>query len=294
MSSSSTYADAAVIAPAARPVLRRSYGRLLRSELRLVFGRRRNLALLVVLAAVPVLIGVAIDLSSGSPQPGEGPPFIDRISGNGLFLTFTGLIAVLPLFLPLAVGVVSGDAVAGEAGLGTLRYLLVVPVGRTRLLLVKYAAAVTYCCAATLLVAAAGLLTGLALFPVGDVTLLSGEDISMPAALGRAVLVAFYVAASLAGLAAIGIFVSTLTEVPVGAMAATVIVAISSEILDSIPQVAAIHPYLLSHYWLAFGDLLRTPIPLENLTRGLLQQAAYIGVFLPLAWSRFTTKDVSG
>ena len=39
--------------------------RLLRSELRLVFGRRRNQALLAALACVPVLIAVAIRLSEG-------------------------------------------------------------------------------------------------------------------------------------------------------------------------------------------------------------------------------------
>src|SRR6266508_255613 len=117
--------------PPAPPGGRRpAVGRLLRSELGLVFRRRRNLVLLAVLALVPVLIGTAVALSSSSPEAGEGPPFIERIAGNGLFLVLTSLVAVLPLFLPLAVGVVSGDAVAGEANLGTLRYLLVVPVRR--------------------------------------------------------------------------------------------------------------------------------------------------------------------
>ena len=94
--------------------------RLLRSELRLVFGRRRNQILLLVLALVPVLVGVAIRVSTGEAEPGEGPPFLDRVSGNGLFLSFTGLATVVPFFLPLTVGVVSGDAVAGEAQAGTL------------------------------------------------------------------------------------------------------------------------------------------------------------------------------
>ena len=38
--------------------------RFLRSELRLIFGRRRNLAGLLVLAAVPVLIAIAVKVSS--------------------------------------------------------------------------------------------------------------------------------------------------------------------------------------------------------------------------------------
>ncbi len=267
--------------------------RLLRADLRLLFGRRRNQVLLVVLALIPVIIGIAIRSSSGSPEPGEGPPFLDRVSGNGLFLAFTGLATVTPFFLPLAVGVVSGDAVAGEAQAGTLRYLLTVPVGRTRLLLVKYGGLVAFGLAAVLLVGAVGLLVGWALFPVGDVTLLSGTTVSVPAAVGRAGLVALYVTASLAGLAALGLAVSTFTEVPVAAMATTVVLAITSQILGAIPQISWLHPWLFTHHWLAFGDLLRDPVPTGALVDGLLLQAGWAAVALAVAWSRFTTRDVT-
>src|SRR5919205_1229304 len=137
--------------------------RLLRSELRLVFGRRRNIALLGALACVPILIAVAIRISGGPrrDEGGGGPAFIGSIAGNGLFVAFTALVVTLPLFLPLAVSVTAGEAVAGEASTGTLRNLLVVPVGRTRLLLVKFAGIVAFAVAAALTVAAAGVLIGL-------------------------------------------------------------------------------------------------------------------------------------
>src|SRR6516165_6990601 len=106
--------------------------RLLASEIGLVFRRRRNLALLAVLAGPPILIGIAV--KSATPRPGEGPAFLGEISGNGLFLAFTAITVCLPLFLPLVVGVVGGDSVAGEASAGTIRYLLTIPVSRTRLL----------------------------------------------------------------------------------------------------------------------------------------------------------------
>ena len=267
--------------------------RLLRSELRLVFGRRRNQILLLVLALVPVLVGVAIRVSTGEAEPGEGPPFLDRVSGNGLFLSFTGLATVVPFFLPLTVGVVSGDAVAGEAQTGTLRYLLTVPVSRARVLAVKYGALVAFAAVASFLVAAVGLVVGWALFPTGDVTLLSGTTITPGAAVGRAALVALYVTASLAGLAAIGLAVSTFTEVPVGAMATTVVLAITSQILDAIPQLSWLHPWLFSHHWLAFGDLLRDPVPTDAIVDGLVLQAGWIAVALTVAWSRFTTRDIT-
>ncbi len=267
--------------------------RMFRSELRLLFGRRRNQALLVVLALMPVLIGIAIRVSNGPSEPGEGPPFLERVSGNGLFLTFTGLAAVVPFFLPLTVGVVSGDAVAGEAQTGTLRYLLTVPVSRTRLLLVKYGGLLSFALVASLVVAVVGLLVGWALFPTGDVTLLSGTTIPVIEAIWRALLVALYVTASLAGLAALGLAVSTFTEVPVAAMATTVVLAITSQIFGAIPQLDWLHPFLLVDHWPAFGDLLRDPISTDAICRGLLTFLVYAGVFLAAAWARFRTKDIT-
>lgn len=277
-----------------QPVRRaRVSSRLFRSELRLLFGRRRNQALLVVLALMPVLIGIAIRVSNGPSEPGEGPPFLERVSGNGLFLTFTGLAAVVPFFLPLTVGVVSGDAVAGEAQTGTLRYLLTVPVSRTRLLLVKYGGLLSFALAASMLVAAVGLVVGWALFPTGDVTLLSGTTIPVVEAIWRAALVALYVTASLAGLAALGLAVSTFTEVPVAAMATTVVLAISSQIFGAIPQLDWLHPFLFTDQWLAFGDLLRDPVPTGALVDGLVLQVCWTTVALAIAWSRFTTRDIT-
>ncbi len=269
--------------------------RLLRSELRLVFGRRRNLALLVALACVPVLIAVAIRLAGGDDDGdgGGGPAFIGQITGNGLFVSFTALVVTLPLFLPLAVSVAAGEAVAGEAATGTLRNLLVVPVGRTRLLVVKYAGIVAFATAATFTVALTGLVAGLLLFPTGPVALLSGGTIPFGTALVRLLLVALYVAAMLAGLAAIGLFASTLTEVPIAAMAVTAITAVVVQILNAVPQISVIHPFLLTEWWLRFGDLLRDPVQFDEMGRGLGVALAYVAVFGGLAWARLTTRDVS-
>jgi ABC-2 type transport system permease protein len=278
--------------PAARPVTSRVPDlRLFRSEVRLVLGRRRNLALIAVLCCFPVLIGLAVHHSPTTP--GDGPPFLSQVTDNGLFLVFTSLTVLLPFFLPLAVAVASGESVAGEASIGTLRNLLVVPVSRTRLLVVKYAASVVFALVCAAAVALVGVVVGLVLFPRGDVTLLSGTTVSYGAALWRTVIVLGYVTAMLAGLAAIGLFISTLTEVPIGAMAATAVLAIISQIADSIPQISAIHPYLFSHPWMRFGDVLRSPMSLHGLEQGLLTQLAYLAIFLPLAWARLRTKDIT-
>ena len=266
-------------------------GGLFASEVRTLFRRWRHLAILAVLAGVPILIAVAVRLAS-PPGRGEGPPLLDQVTGNGLFVGLSALIICIPFFLPLAIGVVAGDTLAGESSLGTIRYLLLAPAGRTRLLVVKYAATLVFSVAATLTVVVTGALVGWALFGAGDVVLLSGDTITTDAAVGRAMLMAAYVTTSLAGLAAIGLFISTVTEVPVGAMAATVTVAIAAQVVGSIPQLAWLHPWLFTDRWLDVADLLRNPIAWGSFVDNLVLQGGYIGVFGALAWARLTTKDV--
>ena len=113
---------------------------------------------------------------------------------------------------------------------------------------------------ATLLVAAVGTVIGLALFGGGPVTLLSGSQVPFGEGLLRLLGVCAYLAVGLAALGAVGLFVSTLTEQPIGATIAIVMLCVASFILDSIPQLEWLHPYLLTHWWTAFGDLLRDPM----------------------------------
>ncbi|TFD15112.1 ABC transporter permease [Cryobacterium sp. TMT1-2-2] len=265
---------------------------LLGSEISVLFRRRRTWAMLVAVALIPILLAVAVRLSSEALAPGEGPPFLDRVTQNGLFVGFTAMVVAIPLFLPLTIGVVAGDTIAGEAGLGTLRYLLVAPTGRVRLLLVKYAGAALFCLVATLTLTVSGAIIGAALFPVGPVTLLSGDTISVSESLARSLLVAAYVTVSLLGLSMIGLFISTLTDVPVGAMAATIVVSVVAQILDVIPQLSWLHPWLFSHYWLGFADLLRQPLDLGSFGQNAIVQLGYLAVFGALAYSRFVTKDI--
>ncbi|NGO67191.1 ABC transporter permease [Streptomyces boncukensis] len=285
-------------AAASRPVSPLWSLGFLRSELITTFRRWRTLALFGVLALVPVLVGVAVKIETSGGGTvgggdGDGPAFISQVTNNGLFLVFTSLAATLPFFLPMTVGVIAGDAVAGEANAGTLRYLLVAPAGRTRLLLAKFTTVLAFCLTATLVVAVSALATGALLFPVGEVTLLSGTSVPFGEGLLRALLVAALVAASLIGLAAVGLFISTLTNSGIAAMAATVGLLITVQIVNSIPQLHDIHPYLFPNYWLSFADVLRDPIYWDDLLKNLGLQGVYGAVFASAAWARFTTKDIT-
>ena len=288
-------ADGTSLAAHARPRNGlRTWLRLLGSELHLMFRRWRNLALLGVLVVLPVVLGIGLRVSS--PDGGGGGPnasFFAQLAGNGVFLSFLALTILLTLVLPLVIAVVAGDSIAGEAGLGTLRYLLTVPAGRTRLLSVKYAAVVIFGLAACLLVSAVSLIMGAILFPIGPVTLLSGTTVSLADGLLRLLWVTLYVAAGMAALAAIGLAISTLTEHPIGAIAAILVLAVASEVADNVAQFAVIHPYLPTHFWLSFDSLLRAPIDTATLLHGLLSFAVYIVIFGSIAWARFTSADVT-
>jgi len=273
----------------------RSSVRFYASELRLVLLRRRNLLLLAVTALFPLIIGIALRLAAPSPQGANGPgaSFFNQLAGNGVFLTFIALSTLLVLVLPVVVAVVAGDSVAGEAGYGTLRYLLAVPAGRTRLLAVKYAVIVTYALCATFIVSAVALVVGAVLFPVGPVTLLSGTVVPLPAGLLRLLFVTLYVAAAMAALGAIGLAISTLTEHAIGAIAAAMILVVTSEVVDNVPQLAVVHPYLPTHWWLSFDSLLRSPVDTSTMLHGLLSFAVYAVLFGSFAWARFTSADVT-
>lgn len=274
-----------------RPRYRGAFLRLYLGEMRLILRRRRNVALLLVLAVVPLFIGVAVKMST--PRNGDGPQFLGQISGNGVFLVFTALTVSLPFFLPLVVGVVAGDSIAGEAGLGTLRYLLTIPVTRGRFLAAKALGVASFTAVAVLVITVVGLLAGAGLFGLHAVTLLSGDTVSLSNGLLRTAGIAVYVIVALLALSAAGLFVSTLTENAIAAMATTIGIAVFSALLDAVPQLSSIHGYLLTDHWLGFGELLRSAVSGGDLVRWSLLHVAYIAIFVSLAWARMSSKDVT-
>jgi len=278
----------------ARPRARRgSFARLLGSELRLVFGRRRNQVGLVVLLGLVTMIGIALKVSQLRHPGARGGDLIAAVAGNGIFLGFAGLSIEIALFLPLAVSVLAGDAIAGEANLGTLRYLLVAPVPRLRLLVAKACALAVGALTGAVVVAGGGVLAGTLLFGAGPLVTLSGSRIGIADGLLRLALATAYVAAGLTALAMIGLFVSTLTEQPIAATVATAMLGTLLWVLDAVPQLDWLHPWLLVERWPAFVDLLRAPVFLDRIVVGLWVDAAYAVVFFVAAWLRFRNKDIT-
>jgi ABC-2 type transport system permease protein len=265
-------------------------------ELRKLFRRPRTWVTIAVLNALPVLVAVLVQLTDLAPRPGEGPPFLSAVLTNGALFPLAALAIVLPLFLPIAVAVIAGDAVAGEAQAGTLRYLLVRPAGRTRLLVAKLLAVIAFVLVTVLVVAGVGYVVGTTLFdaqPVGGGTSVSGTSLSQQELAGRSLMAIGYVTVSMLGVAAFGLFFSTLTDSPLAAALGALAVLVTSSLLFTLDAASPIAPYLPTRYWLAFVDLFRDPILWRDVVRGLALQGVYVGVLLAAAWANFTTKDVT-
>jgi ABC-2 type transport system permease protein len=276
---------------------------VIRVELRKLALRPRTWLTLLLLNLLPTVVAVLLAVTDLGPRPGTGPAFLSAVLSNGSLFSVAALAIVLPLFLPIAVAVIAGDSIAGEAQGGTLRYLLARPVGRTRLLVAKLVVVLVFTFTAVALVAGIGFLVGILTLggrPVTASTSISTSIISVSGSLLspgqialRVVVSVGYVALSMLGVAALALLLSTFTDSPLAATLGAIAFLIGSSLLLTLDAARALQPYLPTRYWLSFIDLFRDPILWRDVERGALLQLVYVVVFLGAAWANFSTKDVT-
>jgi len=269
---------------------------VIRVELVKLLRRPRTWVTIVALNALPTLVAVLLALTDLGPRPGTGPPFLSAVLTDGTLFPLAALGIVLPLFLPVAVAVVGGDAIAGEAQTDTLRYLLVRPVSRLRLLVAKLVSVIAFVVIATLAVAAVAYVEGtlfLGNAPATGVVSISGTTLTQTEMLQRTLLAFAYVVLAMLGVASIALFLSTMTDSAVAAALGTIGFLVASTVLLGLDAADSLRPYLLTRYWLAFVDLFRDPIRWPDLVHGVLAQLAYLVVFAGAAWANFASKDIN-
>lgn len=271
-------------------------------ELAKLFRRPRTYVITGLLCALPLIVAVFLATTRVPPPPGQGGAFLSAVLSNGALYPAAAMALVMPVFLPVSVAVLAGDAVAGEATAGTLRYLLVRPVGRTKLLVAKLVSLIVFVLFAIVAVLVTAYVTGLALFGSepsagvalpADVTSLSGVTIT-PAGLAlRMAGTVAYIVISMLSVAAIALFLSTVTDSGLGAAMGALAVLVTSQVLATLDAAAAVRPYLPTRYWLAWIDFFRDPVLWRDIERGAGIQLVYLGVLLLAAWAAFVTRDVS-
>lgn len=270
---------------------------MIRVELAKLVRRPRTWIAVALLNLLPTIVAVLLAVTDIAPRPGQGPAFLAAVQANGSLFAIAALAIVLPLFLPVAVAVVAGESVAGEAQAGTLRYLLVRPVGRTRLLVAKLLAASAFVLLAVLTVVVVGFVVGrltLGNAPVSQaVVSVSGTVLSPGQIAWRTVAAVAYVTFSMLGVAAMALFLSTVTDSPQTASLGAMALLIGSSLLLTIDAARPLQPYLPTRYWLSFIDLYRHPLLLSSIERGVGLQALYVVVLLGAAWANFATKDIT-
>jgi ABC-2 type transport system permease protein len=265
-------------------------------ELRKLLGRPRTWVSVLLLCLLPVVVAVFLAVTEIAPRPGEGPTLLSAVLGNGALYPAAALGIVLPFFLPIAVAVVAGEAVAGEAASGTLRYLLIRPVGRTRLLVAKLVSVLAFTLLSVVAVAVTGYLAGVTLLGTASAattTTLSGTSLTTADLAWRTGVMVLYIGWSMVGVAAVSLLLSTMTDSPLAAALGGLAVLVSSTVLVALDAAGAVRDYLPTRYWLAWVDLFRDPVLWHDVTRGALVQAGYVVVLLAAAWANFATRDVT-
>ena len=252
--------------------------RLLGAELRWVMRRPRTLVMLGVFAVVPVLISIGVAVADGDDGPGAG--LIGAVAGNGLVLPVAAITISLALLLPLAVAMAAADAIAGEAAHGTLRGLLVAPVGRLRLVGMKAFGVLVVATLAVLALAVVGVVAGLVVVggAEGQLVTLSGTTVGVGEALARVALVVAWTVVQLAAVGAVALAVSAFTEHPLVVLASVLGGLIVFGVLATIPALEWLQPYLLTTGWTAAADALRDPLPLGGMAESTMRALCYLAV----------------
>ncbi|NMO89862.1 ABC transporter permease subunit [Actinomycetospora sp. TBRC 11914] len=267
-------------------------GRLLGAELRWVLRRPRTLVVLGLLGLVPLAIAIGI-ATTGGPSAGRGPGLVAQVAGNGFVLPVVALGLSLALLLPLAVASAGADAIAGEAATGTLRGLLLAPVGRLRLVVMKSAGVVTVAVLAVLVVAVVGMVAGTVVVggAQGTLVTLSGTTLGVGEALGRIGLVAVWTVGQLLAVGAVALAISTLTEHPLVVLACVLGGLIVFGVLSAIPSLDWLQPVLLTTGFSAGTDVLRDPMPLDGLGSSTVRALVYVVLGLAVTAWRMRRRD---
>jgi ABC-2 type transport system permease protein len=288
---------------------------LLKIEIFKIFKRPRTYIAFAVIALIILLIQIALKFGGeeyvGLMMSGMGDSFEEiptKIILNGYLVCFI-ILNLLLIHVPILVALVAGDAIAGEANMGTLRLLASKPVSRIQLLLVKFTASVFYTLILLIWVAVLALFVSIALFGVNwlgvprelQFNVMESDDV-----LWRYALAFCFAAIGLICVAALAFMLSVFSDNSIGPIVATVCVIIVFTILTQL-QIPfydeTIKPYLFTTHMLGWKgffyvkaiDGVTEKGSIENLSaivKSAVILVGYTAGFLGIAFWYFKRKDI--
>ncbi|MEU7865167.1 ABC transporter permease subunit [Dactylosporangium sp. NPDC049140] len=267
------------------------------TEIKRQGARRRNQFALGFMVLLPLIILTAFQLDSGGGDDngggnGEFSRLSDLATSGGPNFTLFTLLVSAGFLLVVVVALFHGDTVASEASWGSLRYLLAMPVPRSRLLGIKLAVSLLYSLAAILILVATALAAGTLRYGWAPLSAPVGGEIAAGTSVVRLLEIVAYLCITLLVVASLAFLLSVSTDAPLGAVGGAVLLQILSNILDQITALGNLRTVLPTHYADAWLGLLSSPMQTDDLVKGAIASLVYATVFFSLAWWRFLRKDV--
>jgi ABC-2 type transport system permease protein len=269
------------------------------------FRRTKTLAILAIVAGFSLLLTVALAATgSGQIEFVGDVPLVMVPKASGLSVPIIALSSTMKFFLPLAVSLFAGEAVAGEAGWGSLRYVLARPVSRSRVLWSKASVAALLSLASVITLTVVAVVAGGVAFGWHPLHIINGgastpghpvgATLSPGAILGELGLSTLYVTAGMASIFAVAFFLSTTTRRPLVAVAGGVALTIISRVFnaDYLPGVAVVDKYMPNNDIDLWNYLFVRPVVSDGIVHFLVLQGVYFVVFMGLAQWWFTRKDI--
>jgi ABC-2 type transport system permease protein len=253
--------------------------------------RRRTQLVALVLLLLPILVAIAFKV--GGQQTSGGAALVDiATTGATNFALFTEFAAI-GFLLVVIVALFCGDTVASEASWSSLRYLLAVPVPRSRLLRQKLVVSLTLSFGANLLLPLWGYVVGGLFFGWAPARSPLGGTFTTSEAVTRLVIVVGYACVQSLVVAGLAFLLGVMTDAPLGAVGGAVLLVVVSNILDSISALEPYRRYLPTHYQYSWLDALGPTVVWDDMLRGIGLSLVYAAVFLGAAWVRFQRKDIT-
>jgi ABC-2 type transport system permease protein len=292
---------------------------LLQIELYKISKRPRTYIAFVAIAAIVFIFQFAFKADGQSYmnlmlQNVQDNFELDRSKAiNGYFMCYI-ILNTLLVQVPILVALIAGDAISGEANMGTLRLIMIKPFSRTKLLMVKFIASFIFTVVLLIWMAILSLFLSMIIFGVNDMLIfrVKGDEsqilqITSDDILWRYFAAFAYATIALTVIAALGILLSVFAENSIGPIVATVCIVIFFTIVSNInvPVIDKnVKPFLFTSYlvgWKGFFYIGTTddgqPIKgsLENwpaIRNSLLILVAHIFVLLGVAITVFKRKEI--
>ncbi|MDP4690726.1 MAG: ABC transporter permease [Candidatus Nanopelagicales bacterium] len=264
-----------------------------RVELIRQLRRRRTLVAFVLAVALPLIVVAAVKLGPDARAFGDGDLDLVGLATAGPWnFTLTMLLFASGFLLTIIAAMFLGDTVASEASWSTMRYLLAAPVPRRRFLRSKVIVGLILTAVTLLILVATAFVVALFVFGSAPLTSPLGGSFDVATSWQRLGIVTAYIGIQLLIPAGIAFLMSVLTDVPLGAVGAAVLIVIILNIIDAIDALGDLRRLLPTDYGAAWVDALGQQVVWNDMAIGVSYAVVTFAVLVGIAVLRFDRKDV--